>query len=84
MVIKQNSDHVQTFVDAEVWGNEDDLKTFVQLVFLSESKTIEFTFHSDEERQELLIQLQNIINNLRAFSFEEGTDALKPNITVKW
>lgn len=64
MVIKQHTSNVKTFVETK--GIEDNYETFLQFLFPHDNdKLIELTFHGESERQDLLRQLQNIINELK-------------------
>lgn len=64
MVIKQHTKNVKTFVETK--GIEGNYETFLQFLFPNDDgKLIEFKFHGESERQELLMQMQNIINELK-------------------
>ena len=64
MVIKQHSKNVKTFAEAK--GILNGYETFLQFVFPKDNnQMIEFAFHGEAERQEFLMQMQNIIDKFK-------------------
>lgn len=77
MVIKQHSKNVKTF--AETKGIFTGYETFLQFVFSRDNnQMIEFAFHGEEERQEFLMQMQNIIDKFKIDDY--WTEKNKPKI----
>lgn len=80
MILKQHSKNVKTFVDAKNVG--DNEVTFLQFMFPNDdNQLIQFTFHGESERQELLMQLNHIVGTLKDRDYwTKKRDKIKPEV----